>query len=146
VDEKEIAGIEGFDEETARELQDRAREYLDRQEAELDTRRKELGVEDALKDLPAVTTKMLVAFGENDVKTVDDLAGCATDDLTGWTERKDGEATHHAGYLDGLGIPRAEAEQLIMQARLKAGWVTEEELALPPQAEEVEAGEAEAQA
>jgi N utilization substance protein A len=94
-----------------------------------------LGVEDALKEVPGVTTKMLVALGENGVKTVEDLAGCATDDLTGWTERKDGEAKHEPGFLDGLGISREDAEAMIMQARLKAGWVTEAELA-PPSAEE----------
>jgi N utilization substance protein A len=134
VDEKEIASIEGFDEETARELQERAQEYLAQQEAELDARRTELGVADELKDVPGVTTKMLVAFGENDVKTVEDLAGCATDDLVGWTERKDGEVTQHPGYLDGFGIARADAEAIIMQARLKAGWVTEAELAPPEEA------------
>jgi N utilization substance protein A len=75
---------------------------------------------------------MLVAFGENGVKSVEDLAGCATDDLTGWTERKDGESKHEPGYLDGLGVSREEAEALIMQARLKVGWVTEAELAPPP--------------
>ena len=138
VDEKEIAGIEGFDADTARELQERAKEYLAKQEAELDAKRKELGVEDAVKEVPGVTTKMLVAFGENGVKTVEDLAGCATDDLTGWTERKDGEATHHTGYLDALDISREDAEAMIMQARLKAGWVTEAELA-PPPAPETEA-------
>src|SRR5467141_3823803 len=90
VDEKEVAGIEGFDEETARELHARAREYLDQLEAELETKRKELGVDDALKTVPGVTSKMLVKFGENDIKTVEDLAGCATDDLVGWTERKEG--------------------------------------------------------
>src|ERR671924_1870159 len=42
VDEKEIAAIEGFDEETAQELQERARGYLDRIEAEYDAKRKEL--------------------------------------------------------------------------------------------------------
>ena len=132
VDEKEIASIEGFDEETAHELQDRAREYLAQQEAELDARRIELGVEDALKDVPGITTKMLVALGENEVKTVEDLAGCATDDLTGWTERKDGESKREPGFFDGLDVAREEAEALIMQARLMAGWVTEEELAPPP--------------
>ena len=132
VDEKEIAGIEGFDDETARELQERAKEYLDKQEAELDAKRKELGVEDALKDVPGVTTKMLVALGENGVKTVEDLAGCATDDLTGWTERKDGETKHEPGFLDGFDVSREDAEAMIMQARLKAGWVTEAELAPPP--------------
>ena len=94
VDEKEIAGIEGFDEDTARELQTRAREYLAKDEAELDAKRKELGVEDALKEVPGVTTAMLVKLGENGIKTVEDLAGCATDDLVGWTERKDGETEH----------------------------------------------------
>src|SRR5512145_2247779 len=51
VDVKEIAAIEGFDEETAQELQDRARGYLDRIEAEFDAKRRELGVEDAVKDV-----------------------------------------------------------------------------------------------
>jgi N utilization substance protein A len=132
VDEKELASIEGFDEDTARELQQRAREYLDQQEAELDAQRKELGVADELKEVPGVTTKMLVALGQNEVKTVEDLAGCATDDLTGWTERKDGEVKHEPGFLDGFDISREDAEQIIMQARLKAGWVTEAELAPPP--------------
>jgi N utilization substance protein A len=145
VDEKEIASIEGFDEETARELQERAKEYLDKLESELDAKRVELGVEDAVKDVPGVTNKMLVALGENGVKTVEDLAGCATDDLTGWTERKDGESKHEPGYFDGLDVSREDAEGLIMQARLKAGWVTEAELA-PPPAPEAEAAPADAPA
>src|SRR5690349_16663190 len=128
VDEKELAGIEGFDEETAQELQSRAREFLDKEEAELDAKRKELGVEDALKEVPGATTRMLVALGEEGVKTVEDLAGCATDDLVGWSERKDGEVTKHPGLLDGFDLSREEAEGLIMQARLKAGWITEEDL------------------
>jgi len=138
VDEKEVSSIEGFDEETAQELQARAREYLEQQEAELDGRRRELGVEDALKDVPGVSTKMLVAFGENEVKTVEDLAGCATDDLVGWSERKDGETTHHKGFLDGQDVSREEAEAIVMQARLKAGWITEADLAGPPEAQEVD--------
>jgi N utilization substance protein A len=128
VDEKEIAGIEGFDEATANELQSRAREYLERQEAELDAKRRELGVEDALTDVPGVTTAMLVTLGEDGIKTVEDLAGCATDDLVGWSERKDGEVTKHPGLLDGFDLSREDAEGLIMQARLKAGWITEEDL------------------
>jgi len=135
VDEKEIAGIEGFDEETAQELQARAREYLAQVEAEYDARRRELGVADEVLEVPGVTTKMLVNFGENDIKSVEDLAGCATDELTGWSERKDGETTRYPGILDGFELTREEAEALIMQARLKAGWITEADLA-PPAAEE----------
>ena len=145
VDTKEIAGIEGFDEDTAAELQTRAREYLAKIEAELDAKRQELGVADELKEVPGVTTAMLVRFGENGVKTVEDLAGCATDDLAGWTERKDGETVREAGILDGFDISREEAEALVMQARVKAGWVNEADLA-PPPAEEAPAAEAEAQA
>jgi N utilization substance protein A len=129
VDTKEIAGIEGFDEDTASELQTRAQEYLDKIEGELDAKRKELGVEDVLKDVPGVTTAMLVRFGENGIKTIEDLAGCATDDLAGWSERKDGETVREAGILDGFDISREEAEGIVMQARLAAGWVDEADLA-----------------
>jgi N utilization substance protein A len=139
VDVKEIAGIEGFDEDTASELQNRALEYLAKIEGELDAKRTELGVEDAVKDVPGVTTAMLVKFGENGIKTVEDLAGCATDDLAGWTERKDGEAKREPGILDGLEISREEAEAIVMQARLKAGWISEADLAPPPAAEEAPA-------
>ena len=128
MDEKELGSIEGFDEETARELQERARDYLAQIEAQLDARRTELGVEDTLRDIPGITTEMLVALGENDVKTIEDLAGCATDDLAGWSERKDNETVHHAGALEGFEITRAECEAMIMQARVKAGWISEADL------------------
>jgi N utilization substance protein A len=140
VEQKEIAGIEGFDEETAGELQTRARDYLAQREAELDARRRELGVEDAVREVPGVTTEMLVKFGENEIKTVEDLAGAETDDLFGWTERKDGESVRHAGILDGFELSREEIESLIMQARVKAGWISEADLA--PAAEESEPAEA----
>jgi N utilization substance protein A len=139
VDPKEVAGIEGFDEDTASELQNRAREHLAKIEAELDAKRKELGVEDAVNEVPGVTTAMLVKFGENGIKTVEDLAGCATDDLAGWTERKDGESKREPGILDGFEMTREDAEAIIMQARLKAGWVSEADLAPPPAAEEAPA-------
>src|SRR6478609_2996917 len=140
VDQAEIASIEGFDEDTATELQTRARDYLAQIEAELDNKRKELGVEDALRDVPGVTTAMMVKLGENGVKTMEDLAGCATDDLAGYTERVNGETKHEAGFLDGFELSREECEAMIMQARLKAGWVTEADLA--PAAEEAPAEEA----
>ncbi len=144
VDQKDIASIEGFDEETASELQARANDYLAQIEAEYDAKRTELGVADELREVPGVTTKMMVAFGENGIKTVEDLAGCATDDLAGWTERKDGEVVRNAGALDGFELAREECEALIMQARVKAGWITEADLA--PQATEEAPAEAPAEA
>jgi N utilization substance protein A len=88
-----------------------------------------LGVADELKEVPGVTTAMLVAFGKNDIKTLEDLAYSATDDLVGWTERKDGETTRFEGALAGFEISRQEAEDIVMAARVKAGIITEADLA-----------------
>jgi N utilization substance protein A len=138
VEPSEVAAIEGFDQDTAAEIQSRAHEYLAKLEAEQDAKRLELGVSDDLKEVAGVTTAMLVRFGENEIKTVEDLASCATDDLVGWSERKDGEMTKHAGILDGFEISREEVETLIMTARVKAGWIE----AIPdPAAEDVFADE-----
>jgi len=127
----ELASIEGFDEDTAVELQNRAREYLAKLEAAQDEERRALGVEDAVKEIPGVTTAMLVALGKGEVKSVEDFAGLVPDDVVGWVERKESESTRHPGILDGFELSRAEAEAMIMQARLKAGWITEADLAQP---------------
>jgi len=124
----EIANIEGFDDDTATEIQTRAREYLERKEAELTARRKELGVADELAEIEGVTSAIMVALGENEVKTVEDLAECATDDLSGWHEKVDGESVRHAGFLDGFELTRTDAENMIMTSRVKAGWILEEDL------------------
>jgi len=123
VEPSEIAAIEGFDEATAEEIQERARDYLERREAELDNKRRELGVEDDLATVPGLTTAMLVALGENGVKTLEDFADCATDDLVGWSERKDGANVRHKGVLEGFDVSREEAEQMILEARVQAGWI-----------------------
>jgi N utilization substance protein A len=141
VDSGEIASIDGFDEETAEEIQTRAREYLERIEGELDAKRQELGVEDELREIPGMTTAMMVAVGEDGVKTIEDFAGYAVDDLVGWKERKDGETTFEPGVLSKFDVSRAEAEQMVVAARLKMGWITEEDLAAEAEAEEAAEGE-----
>ncbi len=125
----ELATIEGFDDDTAQEIQARAQAHLAAIEVDLDEKRVALGVGDELKQLEGMTSAMLVKLGENDVKTMEDLAGCATDDLVGWQERKGGEMVREAGYLDGLEVTREAAEALVMRARVKAGWITEAEQA-----------------
>ncbi|MGD9803642.1 MAG: transcription termination factor NusA [Hyphomicrobiaceae bacterium] len=140
VDPSEIAQIEGFTEESATAIQSQAQEYLSRIEAERDQRRRELGVTDELTQVSGVTSAMLVALGENGVKSVEDLADCSTDDLIGWTERKkekDAEPVRHKGFLEGLDVGRAEAEELILAARVAAGWISAEDL-VQPEAEEGE--------
>ena len=123
VEPAELASIQGFDEDTAAEIQTRARDYINRIEAQHDEKRRELGVSDELKEIEGVTTPMLVALGENEVRTVEDLAGCATDDLVGYTERQGTETVRHAGYLDGFELSRTDAEAMIMAARVKMGWI-----------------------
>ena len=140
----EIAGIEGFDEETAEEIQARARENLEEIERQNDERRRELGVDDDLRQVPGITTAMMVALGEDDVKNLEDFAGSVPDDLVGWTERRGSESVHHPGPLSGFDVRRADAEAMIMTARVLAGWITEEDLAGDAEADdegEVEAAE-----
>ncbi len=139
VESDEIAMIEGFDDETASELQARAREFLEKQETEMDNERKALGVLDDMRQVPGITTAMMVALGKSDdeIKSLEDFAGCIADDLIGWNERKDGEVTRHAGILDGFELSRVQADEMIMAARIAAGWVTEEDLK-EPEVEEVE--------
>jgi N utilization substance protein A len=120
---EELAEIQGIGEETANELQRRALEYLERQNEAFDTKRRELGVDDAILKVEGVTPAMAAALGEGGVKTLEDLAGCATDDLVGWNETVNGERKHFAGMLESLGIAADDANAIIMAARIAAGWV-----------------------
>jgi N utilization substance protein A len=140
----EIAVIEGFDEDTAEEIQARARDYLDRLAAEQDAKRKELGVEDAVLEVEGVDLAMAVKFGENDVKSIEDLAGLVSDDLRGWFETKNGERLREPGILEDFNLSVEDAEMMIMRARVAAGWISEEDL--PQQAVEEEVLEDEAEA
>jgi N utilization substance protein A len=144
---EEITYIEGFDDDTAEEIQNRARDYLDRENEAFDAQRKELGVSDDVAGIEGLTPAMLVRLGENDIKTLEDFAGCVTDDLTGWFETVERKRVRQDGILDGFDISADEAEALIMQSRVKAGWVTQEELdAMKAEAEAAAQAEAEAEA
>ncbi|MET3589779.1 N utilization substance protein A [Bartonella silvatica] len=125
---EEIASIEGFDHETAAEIQNRAREYLEHKEKELDEKRKKLGVCDELRTLPGMTSAMLVAVGEDGVKTIEDFAGYAVDDLAGWRERKEGQVQSFSGILTPFDITRADAEAMVLAARVQAGWIDKADL------------------
>jgi N utilization substance protein A len=123
----EIAIIEGFDDETAQELQARAQDWLEKERQELDARRIEMGVEDDLLTIEGLDLKMVIALAEEGVKTVEDLAGCVTDDLTGWTERVEGEKKHYEGMLEKFRVKPDTAEAMIAEAKARVGWDAEEE-------------------
>jgi N utilization substance protein A len=120
---EELAEIQGIGEETAGELQRRAQEYLEKQNAIFDEKRRELGVEDDLMAVEGVTPAMAVALGENGVKSLEDLAGCATDDLLGWNETVNGERKRQTGFLESFGLNADDANAIIMAARVAAGWI-----------------------
>lgn len=123
VDEAELASIEGFDEDTAIELQTLAREALEREAAELDARRVELGVDDAVLSVEGVSLQMAVALGEAGVKTLEDLADLATDELRGAFETREGERVRQPGALESFHLSIEDAEQIILRARVAAGWI-----------------------
>jgi N utilization substance protein A len=123
VDVSEIASIEGFDEDTGAEIQARATDFLDKISAEFDAKRVELGVEDGVLEIEGVTLPMAVALGEGDVKTVENLADLVPDDLRGWFETKDGQRVRETGILEAFNLEPADAELLIMRARVVMGWV-----------------------
>jgi N utilization substance protein A len=127
VDAGELAQIEAFDEETANELQNRAIEFIEARNAALDDKRKELGVEDDVLEIEGVTPTLAVALGEGGIKSLDDLAGSATDDLLGYYETtKDKERTRIPGALEGFNLTPDDANAIIMKARVKMGWIEEE--------------------
>lgn len=78
---EEIASIEGFDEDLATELQNRAKAYIEKRNAEFAVRSKELGVDDSLMGLDGLTQEMIVKLAEKGVKTLDDFADLATDEV-----------------------------------------------------------------
>lgn len=127
----DLTSIEGFDAETAEELQTRAREYLEKIAKEQNEKRRAAGVHDNVLEIEGVTLPMAVKFGENEVLSVEDVAGLVPDDLRGYTEVKNGEKVHEDGILEEFKLSEENATSLIMQARVKAGWIDESDLVVP---------------
>ena len=82
---------------------------------------------------------MMVTLGEDGVKTVEDFAGYAADDLVGWKERKDGETKMFPGVLASHEVSRADAEAMVLAARLGQAGSREDELAAEADAEPADA-------
>ena len=125
VDLKEISNIAGFDEDTAEEIQARAADFLNKENKELEERCNVLGIADDLLEVEDLSLKMIVALGENDVKTLEDFAYCSSDDLLGWDEIVEGEKKREEGILEGFDISISQANDLIMSARVRLGIIPE---------------------
>ena len=116
----DLAGIEGFDADIANELQARARAALERRDAEYQARYAELGIGDDLAAVEGLTPGMLVTLGEKGVKTLDDFADLAGDELL---------ETLAASDKGGVTLELDEANAMIMAARRQLGWFGDEEAA-----------------
>lgn len=138
IDENEIAVIEGFDEDTASELQARARDFLEKEVAELDAKRVALGVDDDVLNVNGVTLAMAVALGEAGVKTVEDLADLATDEIRGGYEQRGADRVKIAGALESFSLSVPDAESLILNARVAAGWIEAPEAPPEPEFEDAD--------
>ena len=141
IDIAELAAIEGFDEELGQELQSRALEALERREEAQREERRALGVEDDLAELPHLTEAMLVTLGKAGIKTLDDLADLATDELIakkrGGEQRRRGNnnetrrererserSEDKGGVLGEYGLSEEQGNEIIMAAR--AHWFEDE--------------------
>ncbi|GAB5481055.1 MAG: transcription termination factor NusA [Parasphingorhabdus sp.] len=141
---EELSNIEGFDDELAAELQSRALEALERREAAAKAERTELGVEDAIAELPYMTEAMLVTLGKAGLKTLDDVADLATDELVLKRKaeprrRNDNRKPEPDGVLAQYGLTEEQGNEIIMAAR--AHWFDDEEEAAPAAEAEAETGE-----
>ncbi|MBY6003731.1 transcription termination factor NusA [Salipiger bermudensis] len=133
----ELLVIDGVDEDTAQELQTRAREFLEEQARKALERARELGAEDSLIEFDGLTPQMVEALAEDGVKTLEDFATCADWELAGGWTTVDGERVKDDGLLEKFDVDLAEAQNLIMTARVLLGWVDPDELVAEAE-EEVE--------
>ena len=103
VDLSELTAIDGFDEDLATELQNRAKAFVQKRNEEFVEKSKSLGVDESLKTISGLDQDMILSLAENGVKTLDDLADLASDEL-----------------MEILGegvVTEAEANRIIMAAR-----------------------------
>ncbi|HEX8572794.1 MAG TPA: transcription termination factor NusA [Allosphingosinicella sp.] len=126
----ELASIEGFDDELATELQSRAAEALERREEASREERRALGVSDELAEMPYLTEAMLVTLGKANIKTLDDLADLATDELVQKKrpeqrrQRESNRPEDKGGILAEYGLSDEQGNEIIMAAR--AHWFEDE--------------------
>ena len=120
---EELAGIEGFDEEIAEALKERAMAFLEEQEQALRTEAEELGIAEDLLAYDRLELATIVELGRKGVKSLEDLADLAGDELV--------------ELVPGAGLGADEAGAVIMDARVRLGWIE------APVEEEAEAGQVE---
>ena len=128
VDIDELLGIDGFDEDTAAELQARARDQLEAENRRALDSAREMGAEDSLIGFEGLTPQMVEALAEDGIKTLEDFATCADWELAGGWTTVDGQRVKDEGLLEKFDMSLEEAQHLVMTARVLLGWVDPSEL------------------
>ena len=114
---EEISKIEGIEENTAKELKERASEYLIEEKENIKKKLKDLGVDDNLIQHKGLTPGMLLTLGEKKIKTLKDFAELSSDELIGGYDEKKGVKFKIDGYLEEFALSKNEADDLIINAR-----------------------------
>ena len=136
VDTDELTSIDGFDENTAEELQARARESLDEINARALEHARELGVQDSLVEFEGLTPQMVERLAEDGILDLEEFARCADWELAGGYTTVDGKRVKDEGLLEKFDMSLEEAQTLVMNARVQLGWVDPAELAAADEATE----------
>ena len=115
---EDLSKIEGIEQETAKELIERAKEFH-LKDQEISKKIKDLGLDNELIEHEGLTPGMLVTLGEQKILTLTDFADLASDELTGGFDLVKGERIKIKGYLEEFALSKNEADDLIMSARSK---------------------------
>ena len=114
-----LTKIEGIEDDTAKELIERADEFYQKDQEEINNKIKDLGLEGELINHKGLTLGMLVTLGEQNILKLSDFADLASDELTGTYDVIKGERIKIKGYLEDFALSKKEADDLIMSARDK---------------------------
>jgi len=114
-----LTKIEGIEEDTAKELIERADEYYKKDQMEINNRIKKLGLDLELINHEGLTPGMLVTLGEQNILKLSDFADLSSDELTGAYDIVKGERVKIKGFLEDFALSKPEADDLIMSARKK---------------------------
>lgn len=139
VDLDELLSIDGFDEDTAEELQARARDKLEAAAAAALENARKLGADDTLITFEGLTPQMVEALAKDGIKTLEDFATCADWELAGGWTTEGGQRKKDDGILEKFDMSLEEAQHLIMSARVLLGWVDPEVLNPATEGDEEEA-------
>lgn len=132
----ELTTIDGVDEATALELLSRAQRFVEKQNLAALANARTLGLEDNLAGFEGLSPKMLEALAKDGILTLEEFARCAAWELAGGFTVEDGKRKRDIGILEKFEVSTAEAEMLVMTARVEAGFLKPEDLEEFQQVEE----------